>query len=132
MAKPIDRLTIRGFKSIKALEDLALTDLNILIGANGAGKSNFVSFFTLLRHLVQQELELAIAKQGGADVHLYRGPKVTRQIVANLYFGDNGYEFELERTADRRLVFGKEVAYFHGDFGESRTAFGKGHGWEPW
>ena len=127
MAKPIDRLTIRGFKSIKTLEDLALANLNILIGANGAGKSNFISFFTLLRNLVQQELELAVAKHGGADVHLYRGPKVTRGIAANLHFGDNWYEFELQPTTDGRLVFGKEVAGFRGDFGPSGIPFGQGH-----
>lgn len=36
-------LTVRGFKSIRELEDFELRGLNVLIGANGAGKSNFIS-----------------------------------------------------------------------------------------
>ena len=48
MGHPIDKITLKGFKSIRDLEDFPLRNLNILIGANGAGKSNFVSFFTFL------------------------------------------------------------------------------------
>jgi recombinational DNA repair ATPase RecF len=40
MAK-LDKITIRGFKSIEKLEDFKLESLNVPIGANGAGKSNF-------------------------------------------------------------------------------------------
>ena len=43
----IKRLKIDGYKSIKHL-DLELSNLNVLIGANGSGKSNFLSFFELL------------------------------------------------------------------------------------
>lgn len=40
----IERIIIENFKSIRKL-DLELKPINILIGANGAGKSNFISFF---------------------------------------------------------------------------------------
>jgi predicted ATPase len=49
MADTIEKLTIEGFKSIRKLEDFQLGALNVLIGANGAGKTNFVSFFRFLR-----------------------------------------------------------------------------------
>jgi predicted ATPase len=39
MGQPVDKITIKGFKSIRSLEDFPLRNLNILIGANGAGKS---------------------------------------------------------------------------------------------
>lgn len=42
----IERIIIENFKSIRKL-DLELKPINILIGANGAGKSNFISFFKL-------------------------------------------------------------------------------------
>jgi predicted ATPase len=45
MSDTIKKLTIEGFKSIRKLEDFELRSLNVLIGANGAGKSNFVGFF---------------------------------------------------------------------------------------
>ena len=69
--------------------------LNVLIGANGAGKSNFVEFFHLLRELVDQRLQTFVNTTGGADAYLDLGPKVTRQIVAKLRFGKNGYELHL-------------------------------------
>ncbi|MBI3759176.1 MAG: chromosome segregation protein SMC, partial [Deltaproteobacteria bacterium] len=40
MNATISKLTIEGFKSIRKLEDFKLRTLNVLIGANGAGKSN--------------------------------------------------------------------------------------------
>jgi predicted ATPase len=43
----LSHIKIKGFKSIKAL-DLKMKPINVLIGANGAGKSNFISVFKLL------------------------------------------------------------------------------------
>jgi len=108
MGQPIDKITLKGFKSIRDLEDFPLRSLNILIGANGAGKSNFVSFFTFLREAVEQRLSLYVAKRGGADDHLFLGPKVTEQICAHLHFGLKGYEFSLAPTTDNSFVFADE------------------------
>ena len=111
----------------RSLEDFELRSLNVLIGANGAGKSNFVGFFRLLRDLIEQKLQLAVAKEGGADACLYLGPKVTQRLVAKFYFGRNGYEFALVPTADNRLVFAEETTFFKGDWGIDRTPLGSGH-----
>jgi recombinational DNA repair ATPase RecF len=43
----VTRLTITGFKSIRELRDFELRNLNVLIGANGAGKSNFIGLFRM-------------------------------------------------------------------------------------
>jgi predicted ATPase len=116
MSDTIKRLTIEGFKSIRKLEDFELRPLNVLIGANGAGKSNFVEFFRVLRELVEQRLQVTIGQAGGADAFLYLGPKVTRQIIGKVYFYDSGgYEFTLLPTLDNRFVFGDETVVFtHG------------------
>lgn len=127
MSGTIERLTIEGFRSIRKLEDFKLRSLNIMIGANGAGKSNFVEFFRLLRELIEQRLQLATAKAGGADACLYMGAKVTGRLVAKLYIGANGYEFALAPTVDNRLVFADEATIFKGDFGLTRRSLGKGH-----
>ncbi|MFC2503964.1 MAG: AAA family ATPase, partial [Cardiobacterium sp.] len=58
----IYQLTLRGYKSIRELEDFNLHNLNILIGANGAGKSNFISFFRLVNAMYQQQLQLYVQK----------------------------------------------------------------------
>ena len=41
----LDRITLRGYRSIRSLENFELGDVNVFVGANGAGKSNFLSFF---------------------------------------------------------------------------------------
>jgi predicted ATPase len=128
MGDPIKKLTIEGFKSIQKLEDFEFLSLNVLIGANGAGKSNFVGFFRLLRELIEQRLQRAIATEGGADACLYLGPKITQKLVAKLYFGNNGYEFELVPTADNRLIFADEATDFSGQLmSHIRKSLGSGH-----
>ena len=52
----LQKIQIEGYKSIKKLE-LALKPINILIGANGAGKTNFISFFKLVNNIYEQRLE---------------------------------------------------------------------------
>lgn len=103
--KKLDRLTIRGFQSIRELEDFQLNDLNVLIGANGAGKSNFVNYFRMLRELVNLRLQKWVAKQGGANRLLTFGVKETEDLFSQLIFGEHVYEFTLEPTIDDGLFF---------------------------
>ena len=63
---PIRNLSIRGYKSIRELDSLDLGNLNVLIGANGAGKSNFISFFRLLARLMAGELNYYPEKTPGS------------------------------------------------------------------
>jgi predicted ATPase len=128
MGETIDKLTIEGFKSIRKLEDFGFRSLNVLIGANGAGKSNFVGFFRLLKEIVEQRLQLAIrTTEGGADACLYLGPRVTRRFGADLSFGGYRYSFSLMPTTDNQFVFADETAIFRGDHGTVRRSLGSGH-----
>jgi predicted ATPase len=126
MSNPISKLTIEGFKSIRKLE-VELRSLNVLIGANGAGKSNFVGFFRLLHELIEQRLRVAVSTEGGADSCLYMGPKVTPQFSAKLCFADNGYEFVLKPTVDNQFIFADEATFFKGNLGPIRNSLGSGH-----
>ena len=131
MGRPIEKITLKGFKSIEHLEDFRLDKLNVLIGANGAGKSNFVSFFSLVREIAEGRLEKAINKAGGADIHLFLGPSITTTIEADLEFGANGYKFSLEPSTDNRLIFDNERIVYHADPGMRTTSvdtpIGQGH-----
>ncbi len=51
----MDKIEIKGYKSIKDME-LPLRSVNILIGANGSGKTNFLSFFEFLKNIYVQNL----------------------------------------------------------------------------
>ena len=82
MAK-LRRVVLNGFKSIKAM-DLELRSMNVLIGANGAGKSNLVSFFKMLNEMVGERLQQYIGTSGRAQSLLYYGPRITPQLEARL------------------------------------------------
>lgn len=103
----LSRIVLKGFKSIKSC-DLELSGLNVLIGPNGAGKSNFIGFFKLIQQMLEGNLQRHVSKQGGPDALLHFGRKATESIQAELYFGNNGYKFDLEPTTDNRMMFAKE------------------------
>ncbi|MCW5757182.1 MAG: AAA family ATPase [Phycisphaeraceae bacterium] len=124
MRRKLDKLTIKGFKSIEALEDFELGSVNILIGANGAGKSNFVEFFRLLRAMVEERLQGYLLENGPADGFFFNGVGYTKTIEAELMFGVNGYKFSLKPTATGKAIIGYESTVFHGDFGVSERTIG--------
>jgi predicted ATPase len=105
--KQLSRIVLKGFKSIAEC-DLELSKLNVLIGANGAGKSNFIGFFRMVGQLLEENLQVFVSRQGGPDALLHFGRKTTEQLDFELYFGNNGYFATLEPTQDNRLMFALE------------------------
>jgi predicted ATPase len=128
MTQKLDRIRVKGYKSMREM-DLELKGLNVLIGANGAGKSNFISLFALLRQIVEKNLQLHVARSGGASNFLYFGQKVTQEIFISLTFGSNAYTCSLVPTIEDTLIFGEELCSF--DDQKHRTSWsrslGKGH-----
>jgi predicted ATPase len=125
---PIKRLTIKGFKSIQRLDRLRLDSLNVLIGANGAGKSNFVSYFRMLGEIVESRLQKWTTNQGSADRIVSFGVKETTTVESFIEFGLNGYKFELEPTVDGGFSFANELLFFDGPlYGEQWSQLGSGH-----
>ena len=109
----LKNVKIKGFKSIKEM-DLKLGSLNILIGSNGAGKSNFISLFKLLNQIVLKNLQVFVGQSGGANTFLYLGSKVTNEIEIHLDFDPNAYFCKLGPTADDSLIFLEESTFFQG------------------
>ena len=105
-------IELAGYKSI-ATAALDLREINVLIGANGAGKSNLISFFRLLYSLCSGHLQTFIGEElGGANNALHFGAKRTREIEAKLTFagkaGENRYHMRLVYGAGDRLLFADE------------------------
>ncbi|MCF3608104.1 AAA family ATPase [Planktothrix agardhii 1033] len=113
----LKKIKIKGYKSIQSLE-LELNKINILIGANGAGKSNLISFFKLLSWMIQSQgkLQFFIGQSGGANSLLFDGVAITPQLEAELNFktdsGQNDYYFRLFHAASDTLIFGEEKYRF--------------------
>ena len=70
--------------------EIELRPLNVLIGANGSGKSNFIEALGLLRALPQDFLE-PVRKGGGIAEWLWKGDKAS--AVAEIGVQVNGMEF---------------------------------------
>ena len=100
----LDNITIRGFKSIKAVERLKLNPINVLIGANGSGKSNFLEVFSLVREVVAGRLGYFTVRAGGAERILHFGSRATQRLDVTIGF-NNGEVYELATvpTADDSL-----------------------------
>ncbi len=108
----VNQISIRNFKSIREL-DLHLNKINVLIGSNGAGKSNFIQFFNLLNNIVSQNLQNYVTTNGGADNLLYFGRKHSESLSGNISFEERArYEFELASTVDNKLFFNKEIVKY--------------------
>jgi predicted ATPase len=117
MSTHLDYITVRGFRSIKSVEKLPLRSINVLIGSNGSGKSNFIGVFSFLHAIREGRLRRYVTESGGADKILHFGAKQTREIHFHLSFrsGINQYSLTLQPTKDDGLYPSSEYAYFWGD-----------------
>ena len=114
----IEAVRIRGFRSLRDVELSGLPDAAVLIGANGAGKSNFVRFFEMLSWMLRsRRLGEFVERQGGADDQLYQGSRVTPRIEAEITLstdaGSNDYRFALAHAAPDRFFFTEEKFRFN-------------------
>jgi len=108
-------VSVKGYRSIKDM-NLQLEKLNVLIGANGAGKSNFVSLFKMMNEMMAGRLQEYIAATGRATSTLHFGPKVTPQLEATFDFEDpsasDTYHMRLFHAASDTLAFAEETLDF--------------------
>ncbi|MDR1063689.1 MAG: AAA family ATPase [Azoarcus sp.] len=124
----ISKLSIAGFKSLRSLPDFELGNLNVLLGANGAGKSGFVSYFRMLGEMVEERLQKWTKQQGTVDRVVSFGIKETQRIESFVRFGLNGYKFVLDTTVDGDFVFSEEYVFFDGPYyGPKWIDLGSGH-----
>ena len=84
---------IKGFKSIKSIENLEVRSINILIGANGVGKSNFIDVFDLIDLIREGSISSYSQQEGGADNILCFGSKITDKMSIELSFFDDVYGY---------------------------------------
>jgi len=133
----IQTLSIDHYKSIRRLQRLRLDPLNVLIGANGAGKSNFVSFFTFLADVVNQRLQAHIEERGGAKRIISTDCRPEECVSAIVTFHAGALMFIAGVTEDDRLQllheqfvppgvdpddeFSRRIASFHRRKGEPES-----------
>lgn len=123
----IDYLTIKGFKSIRSLDNLRLRSLNVLIGGNGVGKSNFVNYLRMLIEMMSGCVHICTGKMGGADRILSYGVKETTRPQPYVHSSRNGFAVELEPAVDGCFVFASEQPTYEGNLGENQQDLDSGY-----
>jgi predicted ATPase len=121
----VNQIQIENFKSIQKM-DLQLRHINVLIGANGAGKSNFIGFFKLLKNIYDKNLQGYLGEEVGADNVLYFGLKHSDYLHGRIEFDEiNAYHFRLKPNLEGDLYFEGEATQFNRKTGFStRWGFG--------
>lgn len=93
-AAVIRRLHVEGYRSIRGLK-LALGPVNVITGANGAGKSNLYNSVMLVHHAANGDFAQAMAREGGMPSALWAGPlkrkKDRKRIVVAVELEDFSY-----------------------------------------
>lgn len=130
-------LSLSGYKSIASQNDSQTIDFQnttVIIGANGAGKSNLVSFFKMLNLMTTGALQEYIGRHGGANSLLHYGSKQTVRIEADLKFAKDenvdSYSFALSHASGDTLIFTNEELSWHNTTKYSKpqkVQLGSGH-----
>jgi len=107
-------VNLKGYKSIGSYsQTIEFQDITIFLGANGSGKSNLVSFFSMLNFMMSGSLQTYIGENGSASSFLHYGPKKTSRIEAEITFTSamhtDIYKFILSHAAGDTLIFNEET-----------------------
>jgi predicted ATPase len=125
MLPRLRRVRLRNFKSIgKATVDLEA--LTILVGANGAGKSNFVDALAFVRDCLADSVELAFKARGGIGAVRRRSAGHPTHIAVRLLVqmrdgSDYDYEFEIAARPTERFSVAHERCRLTSAFGQPIT-----------
>ncbi len=104
----IKNITINGFKSIKSLVNFELKHLNVIVGANGSGKSNLMQLFEMLFAMSYGGFQKYVLENGESNSFCYNGLKTTKEIIIKLDCEKDGvpviYELKLTPASYRLLL----------------------------
>lgn len=95
----LDSISVDGFKSIASSRELALGPVNLLIGSNGSGKSNFIDLFSFLQAIRFGRLQEFVRRAGGADRILHFGSKSTDLVHIHVSLENTSLQYELSLIA---------------------------------
>lgn len=106
-------IAISGFKSFGAEVEVLLRPLNVLIGANGSGKSNFLDAFSFLQAYGRVGVKAYVQRSGGADKTLHFGTRNTEVADIRIDFSTGGLcRLRLHPTASDEI--GTSFGYMRG------------------
>ncbi|MBI1407879.1 MAG: AAA family ATPase [Caulobacter sp.] len=106
------KYSIHGFRSLLDFEIDLRAGINVLVGTNGTGKSNFISFLDFLGEMIEADLNRAIAVAQGAGSVFSK--ESFSEDQANLNFSVSG-------DATSKMLAGR--FYYSGDDDEKNVGY---------
>ena len=104
-------LSLEGYRSIAAMIGMTFRPMNVLVGANGAGKSNLAGFLHLLHELAGGRLQRCVDDVGSADPLFFQGVPKADMIRCELRRNASRYRLILQAsTAERLTIVSEHVA----------------------
>lgn len=100
----LTKISVEGYRSIRSLKNFELGPINVLIGPNGGGKSNFISVFSLLSALANRRLNRFVGGCGGPDALLHGSRKKTTQIVIAVDFDTTSHLISFRALGDQLSI----------------------------
>jgi predicted ATPase len=118
----ISSLRVDGFRSLKNFEFKIKPGLNVLVGANGAGKTTIVRFFEFLTNICEYNLVEALSKSGGAGEVFDRAKEESElKSKYTLSFSVSGSGTTLFRSESFELIYDLSIRIgFDPDKGDIR------------
>ncbi len=101
-------LSVAGFRRLKSVE-IELRPLNVLIGANGVGKSSVLNIFDTLAASANAQLESTITGMGGMESILTADGATNQLSIGLLLPHDRGAPLDYQVTMIRR-GYGYQIA----------------------
>lgn len=108
--RTLTRVTAKNFLSLKDV-DVSLGDLNVLVGPNGSGKTNFLNIFRFIGDIARSDLAPAIDAFSGFDSLIFRGASSRAQRRIELHLEGVMTEYAHDNALDEyTLKFWSPVA----------------------
>ncbi|MFQ5633386.1 MAG: AAA family ATPase, partial [bacterium] len=108
----IERISIENYKSIRELKDFELKPINVLIGANGSGKSNFLDVFAFLRDTLNDK-----TSQNNSPGYLFSALQKRGEKESICFFDSDTFEISIMTpTFDYSIQIGSQPPPYQHQF----------------
>jgi predicted ATPase len=106
----ITSIAVDGFKTLSGFKLSLNPGLNILVGPNGSGKTNIISFFEFLTHVIKNNPSEATSHLGGAGAVFRRvndsyQPTINAVVTGCYPLGESRFQFGMSKIKNHKNNF---------------------------
>ena len=118
----IESIKINNYKALQKIEVTDITDMTVIVGKNGVGKTTFFDVFGFLRDCLNSNVRTALDKRGGYKEVISRGKKDENLSFEIKFRPDRNdplvtYELEISNSDGRPVVARETLRFRRGQHG---------------